>query len=37
MLQIYDTIEYLYIQGYVASDWCWWDIPLDKPVAVDAD
>lgn len=36
MLQIYDAIEY-YIQGYVPSDWLWWDFPPEKQVDVDAD
>lgn len=37
MLQIYDVIEYSYIQGYVPSDWLWWDFPPEKQVDVDAD
>lgn len=37
MLEIYDIIEYSYIQGYVASNRLWWGTPLEEQVAVDAD
>lgn len=30
--EIYDIIEYSYVQGYVPLNWWLWDIPLEKQV-----